>query len=112
MGMNWFCSKSSTKQESRGERAASTHEIEATFSEHRNDLHWVALLITGDDELANRAIVNATELSKKGQVVFRDWLSRWAKTATARAAVGLIRPVIIRAASLYAVASSERPDHA
>jgi len=53
---------------------ASSHEIQSAFADQRNYLYWIALLITGDDALANLAVVNASALSANYSSVFRDWL--------------------------------------
>ena len=107
--MEWF---HSTERE-RGrpnDGLASSHEIQSAFDEQRDYLYWIALLITGDESLADQAVVNASALSANYSSVFRDWLIGWATYATVRAAVREVRDLISAAASHYVESSSEHCD--
>lgn len=95
------------EQERRKDGRASSLEVQATFAEQRDYLHWIALLITGDDARAGQAVVDASELAAGGSGVFRDWLIQWAKYATARAAIRGVRDVISASARGYANSSCE-----
>jgi len=108
--MAWFHS-TERKQLDRPEGSrASSHEIQSAFAEQRNYLYWIALLITGDDALADLAVVNASALSANRSGVFRDWLIGWAKYATVRAAVREVRDLISASASHYVDSSFEHCD--
>jgi DNA-directed RNA polymerase specialized sigma24 family protein len=108
--MEWFHS-TQRKQLDRPEGSrASSHEIQSAFAEQRSYLYWIALLITGDDALADLAVVNASALSANYSSVFRDWLIGWAKYATVRAAVREVRDLISASASHYVDSSSEHGD--
>ena len=108
--MEWFHS-TQRKQLDRSEGSrASSHEIQSAFAEQRSYLYWIALLITGDDALADLAVVNASALSANDSSVFRDWLIGWAKYATVRAAVREVRDLITASASHYVDSSSEHWD--
>jgi DNA-directed RNA polymerase specialized sigma24 family protein len=104
--MEWFHSTAREQQERPKESLASSHEIESAFTDQRDYLYWIALLITGDDALADRAVVNASNLSVS-RSVFRDWLIGWAKCATVRAAVREVHDLLSRSASRYADSSCE-----
>ena len=66
---------------------ASNHEIKSVFAEQRDYLYWTSLVITGDDAIAEQAMVNASDLSAHWSGVFRDWVIGWANHVTVRAAV-------------------------
>jgi DNA-directed RNA polymerase specialized sigma24 family protein len=107
--MEWFHS-TERKQERPNGGLAPSHEIQSAFAEQRNYLYWIALLITGDDALADLAVVNASALSANDSSVFRDWLMGWAKYATVRAALREVRDLICASASHYVDSSSEHCD--
>jgi DNA-directed RNA polymerase specialized sigma24 family protein len=107
--MEWFYSTERGQQRPNG-GLASSHEIQSAFDEQREYLYWIALLITGDDALADLAVVNASALSANYSSVFRDWLNGWAKYATVRAAVREVRDLISASASQYVDSSSEHSD--
>jgi len=106
--MEWFHS-TEPEQERPNRGLASSHEIQSAFDEQREYLYWIALLITGDETLADRAVVNASALSANYSGVFRDWLNGWAKYATVRAAVREVRD-LISASACRSVDSSFEPD--
>jgi len=107
--MEWFHTTKREHERPNG-GLASSHEIQSAFAEQREYLYWIALLITGDDALANQAVVNASALSSNYGSVFRDWLMGWAKYATVRAAVREVRDLISASVSHYGDSSSEHGD--
>ena len=107
--MEWFHS-TEREQERPNRGLASSHEIQSAFDEQREYLHWIALLITGDEALADLAVVNASALSANYSSVFRDWLIGWATYATVRAAVREVRDLISASASHYVDSPSEHRD--
>jgi len=76
-------------------------EKKAVFVTEYERLYWTALLITGNPETADRALANASKLSDAATPVFRDWLTKWANSATAHTAVEEIRDQILAAALTY-----------
>jgi DNA-directed RNA polymerase specialized sigma24 family protein len=107
--MEWFHSTEREQERPNG-GIASSHEIQSAFAEQRDYLYWIALLITGDEALADLAVVNAGALSANRRSVFRDWLIGWAIYATVRAAVREIRVLISASASHFVESLSERDD--
>ena len=105
--MEWFHSTEGDKQERPQDSLASSYEIQSAFAEQRDYLHWIALLITGDQVLADHAVINASGLSASYSSVFRDWLVGWTKSATVRAAVREVRDLISASASCYTNSSCE-----
>jgi len=108
--MEWFHSTERKQLDRLQGSRASSHEIQSAFAEQRNYLYWIALLISGNDALADQAVVNASALSANYSGVFRDWLIGWAKYATVRAAVREVRDLISASASHYVDSSSEPCD--
>jgi DNA-directed RNA polymerase specialized sigma24 family protein len=107
--MEWFHSTEREQERPNG-GIASSHEIQSAFADQRDYLYWIALLITGDEALANLAVVNASALSANYSSVFRDWLIGWATYATVRAAAREVRDLISASASYFAESSSEHCD--
>jgi hypothetical protein len=107
--MEWFHSTEREQKRPNG-GIASSHEIQSAFAEQRDYLYWIALLITGDEALADLAVVNAAALSANYSSVFRDWLIGWATYATVRAAVREVRDLVSTSASHFAESFSERCD--
>ena len=108
--MEWFHSTERKQLDRPNGGRASSHEIQSAFAEQRNYLYWLALLVTGDDALADLAVVNASALSANYRGVFRDWLIGWAKYATLRAALREVRDLISASTSHYVDSSSEHCD--
>jgi len=108
--MEWFHSTERGQAERPEGGLASSREIQSAFAEQRDYLYWIALIITGDDDLADLAVVNASALSANYSSVFRDWLIGWATYATVRAAVREVRDLISESASHYMDSPSEHRD--
>jgi DNA-directed RNA polymerase specialized sigma24 family protein len=108
--MEWFHSTERDKQKPPQDRLASSHEIESAFVEQRDYLDWIALLITGDQALADQAVINASDLAACSSSVFRDWLIGWTRSATVRAAVREVRGFISASANRYTDSASGHPD--
>jgi DNA-directed RNA polymerase specialized sigma24 family protein len=89
----------------------SSHEIESVFAEQRDYLYWTSLVITGDEAIAEQAMVNASELSAHWSGVFRDWVIGWANHVTLRAAVRAVHDLISASAKRYADSSPEASDN-
>jgi DNA-directed RNA polymerase specialized sigma24 family protein len=88
----------------------SRHEIKSAFAERRDYLYWISLVITGDDAIAEQAMLNANELSASWSGVFRDWLVGWANDVTVRAAVRAVHDLISASAKRYADSSGKTSD--
>ena len=109
--MEWFHSSELDKQQRPQDSLASSDEIRSAFVEQGDYLNWIALIITGDHALADRAVINASDLSASYSSVFRDWLMGWTNTATVRAAVREVRDLISASASRYIDSSCEHSDN-
>jgi DNA-directed RNA polymerase specialized sigma24 family protein len=107
--MEWFHS-TEPAQERPNRGLASSYEIQSAFDERRDYLYWIALLITGEENLAHLAVVNASNLSANYSSVFRDWLIGWATYATVRAAIREVHGLISASARHWEDSSSVHPN--
>jgi DNA-directed RNA polymerase specialized sigma24 family protein len=82
--MSWFHSSTAAVD---ARNHASPAEIVACFQDQRNVLGRLAFLITGDQAMADQAVVQACEITLQGNSPFRDWLLEWAKVATIASAI-------------------------
>jgi len=82
--MSWFHSNTAAVD---AHNHASPAEIVACFQDQRKVLDRLAFLITGDQAMADRAVVQACEITLQGNSPFRDWLLEWAKAATIASAI-------------------------
>jgi len=96
--MSWFHS-STAPVDARNQ--ASPAEIVVCFHDRRNILGRLAFLITGDQATADHAVVEACELTLRGNSPFRDWLLEWAKAATIAAATSLQGDAIRMCEGMY-----------
>jgi DNA-directed RNA polymerase specialized sigma24 family protein len=90
------------RQKKLSARMRSTAEVQDPFADQRESLYWTALMITGNAELAEQSIIDATGLAESNSREFRDWLVLWAHLATARTALHAVRSSIQSAAKRYA----------
>jgi DNA-directed RNA polymerase specialized sigma24 family protein len=109
--MEWFHSPVRDKQKRSQDSLASSPEIESAFVEQPDYLDWIALLITGDQALADQAVINAGDLSVNSSSEFRDWLIGWTKSLTVRSAVREVYDFISASASRYTDSSCEHRDY-
>lgn len=84
--MSWFHSSAPLVD---ARTQASPAEVVACFQDQRNLLGRLAFLITGDQAIADQAVVQACGITLQGNRPFRDWLLEWAKAATIAAATSL-----------------------
>lgn len=98
-------------QKKRGVQIRTAAEVQNPFTAQYDSLRWTALMITGDAELAEQSIIDATALTKTNSRAFRDWLVLWAHLATARKAIGSVRSAICEVAEKYPDCSSAHEDH-
>jgi DNA-directed RNA polymerase specialized sigma24 family protein len=82
--MSWFHSSTAAVDAC---NHASPAEIAACFQDQKNVLGRLAFLITGDQATADQAVVQACEITLRGNSPFRDWLLEWAKVATIASAI-------------------------
>ncbi len=84
--MSWFHANTAAAD---ARDHASAAEIVACFRDQRDLLERLAFLITADEAIAEQSVVQACELTLKGNSPFRAWLLEWAKAATITAATSI-----------------------
>jgi hypothetical protein len=82
--MSWFHSSTAPVD---ARNHASPAEVVACFQDQGNVLGRLAFLITGDHATADQSVVQACEITLRGNSPFRDWLFEWAKAATITSAI-------------------------
>jgi len=88
---------------------ASVAEVVGCFNDERPILIRLALLITGDQATAEQCVVDACEMTVKGNSPFRDWLFEWAKAATITSAISKCAEAIRHCEAAY---KEQRCSHA
>lgn len=71
----------------RKRRYATADDIRNVFGDYHNGLHWLALFLTGDEELAEACVIDACRIAQTQTPVFHEWLIQWAALATLRSAL-------------------------
>lgn len=66
---------------------ASVAEVVACFQQERRLLRRLAFLITEDEVTADQSVINACNITLRGNSPFYDWLLEWAKAATITSAI-------------------------
>jgi DNA-directed RNA polymerase specialized sigma24 family protein len=80
---------------------ATAEEIRATFSQHREELEWLAEFLTGDEMIASACVIDASALTDRESGINQKWLSTWAREATIRSALDVQRVRIVQLSSVY-----------
>jgi DNA-directed RNA polymerase specialized sigma24 family protein len=70
---------------------ATCEDIHQPFSQYRAELEWLAYFITGDEAMAAACVADACALSVSHNHGFEEWLLTWARHATIRAALEMLR---------------------
>ncbi len=84
-----------------------TEQLKRAFLDYRDDLHWLALFLTGDEVMAEACVVDACALATTGNKVFEEWLEHWARRSTVRSAIEMQKSRIAQLAAAY----ERRPCH-
>ncbi len=72
---------------SRKRRYATAEDIRNVFGDYHNGLHWLAVFLIGDEELAHQCAVDACTIAQTQTPIFHEWLIQWAALATLRSAL-------------------------
>lgn len=73
---------------------ATAEEVRATFTEHREELAWLAGFLTGDEMLAAACIIDARTLAERGGDLCHEWHWTSARDAAIRSALDIQRAQI------------------
>ncbi len=93
-------------------RYATADDIRKVFGDYHNVLHWLAVFLIGDEELADACMVDACTIALTQTPVFHEWLVHWAARATIACALQIERARIAELAPEYEKTESvhrERP---
>jgi len=80
---------------------ATADEIRAAFTEHREELAWLAGFLSGDEMVAAACIIDARKLAQNEGKVVQEWLWTSARDATIRSALDVQRVRIAQLSSAY-----------
>ena len=81
--------------------AGNAEEIRATFTEHEQELEWLAEFLTGDEMMASACVIDACTLRESENGKSQEWLWPWPREATIRSALDVQRARIAQLASVY-----------
>ena len=89
-------------------RYTTPDDIRKTFGDYHNALHWLALFLVGDEELAQECVIDVCTIATGDTPKFHEWLIDWAVRATFRAAFQYRRMAVEELAPVY---EKEQPVH-
>jgi len=75
--------------------------IGRVFSQHREELEWLANFLTGDEGIATACLVDACALAESENPGFDEWLLKCACLATIRSAVQIQQRRIVQLSFAY-----------
>jgi len=84
--------KAELQRKHRGVDYATHKEFQEIFNKDMAGLHLLALLLTGDQVLAEQCFVKGLQDSIHGNPVFREWARAWSRRAVINRAIASIRP--------------------
>lgn len=91
---------------------ATADEIRTAFTEHREELAWLAGFLTDDEMVAAACLIDARKLAQSGGKVVQEWLWTSARDATIRSALDVQRVRIAQLSSAYDRRASTHVQHA
>jgi hypothetical protein len=106
--MSWFHASMMAADD---RNCASAAEIVACFQNEGSLLGKLAFLITGDQATADQSVVNAREITLRGNSPFREWLLEWAKIATITSAISQSLEAIRVCQALYKARPCTHVEH-
>jgi DNA-directed RNA polymerase specialized sigma24 family protein len=92
-------------------RYATADDIRKVFGDYHNVLHWLALFLVGDMEVADGCVVDACAIAQTQTSLFHEWLVHWAARATLRCALQIQHSQIAEIASEYGNREPVYPKH-
>ncbi len=82
-------------------RYATGEDVRAAFREHREELAWLAVFLTGSAELAKVCVVDAFALATTPSDVLAESVDRWTRCCTIRSAIEMRQTRISLLASIH-----------
>lgn len=80
---------------------SSKEAICTPFTEHNQELTWLAEFLTGDETVASACVIDASTLTEGENGKDQEWLWPWPREATIRSALGVQRVRIAQLSSVY-----------
>lgn len=80
---------------------ANLEQIHTAFSEHEQELTWLAEYLTGDVVMASACVIDARKRTEYDYEIGHEWFSSWPRDATILSAVELQRTRIAQLAAVY-----------
>ncbi|HEY1271680.1 MAG TPA: sigma factor-like helix-turn-helix DNA-binding protein [Terriglobales bacterium] len=75
-------------------------DYRSLFASSRERLRWLCYSLTGDEPLSEKAVDAALEQTLKGaELIFREWMSSWARRLMIKFCIATVRPVATGVAS-------------
>lgn len=84
-----------------GSGIASADEVRTAFTQHKQELTWLAEFLTGDETMASACVVDACTRSESRNEISEEWFWVWMRETTIRSALDLERVRIDQLASVY-----------
>lgn len=82
-------------------RIASADEIRTAFTQHKQELTWLAEFLTGNEIMASACVIDARTQTENRNAVSEEWFWTWPRETTIRSALDLERGRIDQLASVY-----------
>ena len=83
------------------QEAPAREYIGRVFSQHREELEWLANFLTGDETIAAACLVDACALAESENPGFQEWILKCACLATIRSAVEIQQRRIVQLSFAY-----------
>ncbi len=80
---------------------ASADEIRTAFTQHKQELAWLAVFLTGNEIMASACVIDARTRTENRNAVSEEWFWTWPRETTIRSALDLERVRIDQLASVY-----------
>jgi hypothetical protein len=80
---------------------ANVEQIRTAFSEHEQELTWLAEYLTGDVVMARACVIDARKRTEYEYEIGDEWFCSWPRDATILSAVELQRTRIAQLAAIY-----------
>jgi len=71
---------------------ATQADFRRVFQEDMNRLYLLSFLLTGERDLAEQCFVSGLRMSSKGNPVFKEWATSWARRTIILTASRMVRP--------------------
>ena len=92
-------------------RYAAASDLSRVFIQHRKQLHWLALFLTGEEGLADACLSHASLLAVTRRHVSLDGIEHWARRGVILTAAKILQAQITQLAATYGPRPSSHTGH-